>query len=110
MDIENLIMFVLSTIGCAFIIVDGSIFENFRFLVKRFFEKIKLPSFGSIVDCYLCCGTWCGFFMGWVWISNNGFKIFACGCAGAFLANLAASTLNLIEALTIVNFTDKEND
>lgn len=110
MTTQNLILFILSTIGCTHIIVDGSIMENFRILVKSFFEKIKIPSLGGVVDCYLCCGTWCGFFMGWVWLSKNPFEIFACGCAGAFLANFAASISNLIEASTIVNLMDKEEN
>jgi hypothetical protein len=109
MSIENLILFALSTIGMAHIIVDGSIMEWFRTLVKYLTAKIGVPSLGGVVDCYLCCGTWCGFLMGAIWISHIPFQIFACGCAGGFLANLAAVALNWIEAATIVNLPNDNN-
>lgn len=90
------------------IIVDGSIMEKFRELIKTLAFRIKAPTLGGIVDCYLCAGTWCGFLMGYIWISNEPLKIFACGCAGGFLANLAAAIINLIEASTIMKLPDDE--
>jgi hypothetical protein len=48
--------------------------------------------------------------MGWVWISNNPFEIFACGCAGGFLSNFAAVFLNWIESATIVNLPTEDNE
>jgi len=109
MNIETLILFALSSIGLSHIIVDGSIMEWFRKLVKSITAKIGLPSMGGVVDCYLCCGTWCGFLMGAIWISQNPLQIFACGCAGGFLANFAAVILNWLEAATIVNLPNDEN-
>lgn len=109
MNIEILILFALSTIGLSHIIVDGSIMEWFRTFVKYITAKIGVPSIGGVVDCYLCCGTWCGFLMGGIWISNNPYQIFACGCAGGFLANLAAVVLNWLEAATIVNLPNDDN-
>lgn len=106
MNVVTLLLFVLSTIGMTHIIVDGSIMQWFRDLVKKGSEKIGIPSFGGVVDCYLCCGTWCGFVMGLIWVSTNPFQVFACGCAGGFLANLAAVIMNWIEAATIVNLPD----
>lgn len=99
----NLILFVLSTIGMTHVIVDGSIMQWFRDLVKDLTVRLNVPSFGGVVDCYLCCGTWCGFLMGAIWITHNPFQIFACGCAGGFLANCGAVLLNWIESATIVN-------
>lgn len=99
----NLILFVLSTIGMTHIIVDGSIMQWFRDLVKYLTAKLNAPSLGGVVDCYLCCGTWCGFLMGFIWVTTNPLQIFACGCAGGFLANLAAVILNWLESATIVN-------
>lgn len=104
----NLILFVLSTVGMTHIIVDGSIFEGLRSLIKNVAKKVRLEKLGSIVDCYLCAGTWCGFFMGYVWVSERPLEVFACGCAGGFLANLGASIVNLIEAKTIANFSQDE--
>lgn len=109
-DISTLILFVISTIGMTHIIVDGSIMEWFRKLVKWSADKLKAPKLGGVVDCYLCAGTWCGFAMGWTLISQNIFVILACGFAGAFLANLGAVFLNLLEAMTIVNLPDKDDD
>ena len=108
MNTENLILYILSTIGMAHIIVDASIMEWFRTFVKSKSAKIGIPHFGGVVDCYLCCGTWCGFLMGAIWVSYNPFQIFACGCAGGFLANLAAVSLNWLEAATIVNLPNDE--
>lgn len=101
-------MFVLSTIGMSHIIVDGSIFEGLRDFVRSFTKKIGLEHLGSIVDCYLCSGTWCGFFMGYVWISQDPFEVFACGCAGGFLSSLGSSVNNWIESSTIVNLPQDE--
>jgi hypothetical protein len=104
----NLIMFILSAIGMTHIIVDGSILEGFRTLFKSLTKKVGLEHLGGVVDCYLCAGTWCGFFMGYVWLTHNPLEIFACGCAGGFLANTAATILNLIESLTMVNLPENE--
>ena len=92
------------------IIVDGSILEWFRALVKNTANLIRLPHLGSIVDCYMCSGTWCGFLMGYAWLSDEPLKIFACGCAGGFLSNLAASLLNLIEAATFIRLPDGDKN
>lgn len=109
MDLTVLVFFVLSTIGMTHIIVDGSILEWFRDFVKKASNALRIPSFGKVVDCYLCAGTWCGFAMGLILVSKDPFIIFACGCAGGFLANLAAVLLNWIEAMTIVNLpSDKD--
>lgn len=102
-DFTVLFMFILSTIGMCHIIVDSSIMEAFRNLVKSFSKKIGMPKIGGVVDCHLCAGTWCGFVMGLIWISYNPFYIFACGCAGGFLCNFSAIFLNWLEAATIVN-------
>jgi len=110
MNFVQLFMFVVSTIGMSHIIVDGSILQWFRDLVKIIAFKIRVPKLGGVVDCYLCCGTWCGFFMGWVWLSTSPWEIFACGCAGGFLANFAAVYLNWIESATIVNLPSEENN
>lgn len=92
----------------AHIIVDASIMEWFRDFVKWASVKFKMPNFGSVVDCYLCCGTWCGFFMGFIWISHNPFKVLACGFIGGFVANFATLVNNWIEAQAIANYSNEE--
>ena len=108
-NMVNLILFIVSTIGMTHIIVDGSILERFRIFFKEYSKKLYVPTLGSIVDCYLCSGTWCGFLMGYIWISKDPLEVFACGCAGGFLANFAATVSNWIESATIMNFPN-END
>lgn len=103
----NLILFALGTIGMSQIIVDGSIFEGPRNIIKYISKIVKLEHLGTIVDCYLCSGTWCGFLMGYIWISDDPFKIFACGCAGGFLSSLGSSFINLIESYTIGNLSNE---
>jgi len=152
MNTLTFLMFILTTIGLAHIIVDGSIFESVRKLVKDWSAKAKESSrnlklaltgigvaafilctmrfgfeglplfgllmlvlvlwadFGSVVDCYLCSGTWAGFLMGYIWLTHDPLQIFACGCAGGFIANLAAMILNWIEASTIVNLPDDNKE
>lgn len=105
----DFVLFFLSTVGMSHIIVDGSIFESFRSFIKSYSEKLKVPHLGTIVECYMCSGTWCGFFMGYVWISDDLLKIFACGCAGGFVSNFAAIIINYFESLTIVNLPDNTN-
>lgn len=104
----NFIMFILSTIGMSHIIVDSVIMEWFRVFVKSKSIKLGIPGFGGVVDCYLCCGTWCGFLMGLIWLSYNPFQVLACGCAGGFISNFAAVMLNWLEAATIVNLPNEK--
>lgn len=104
----NLIIYILSTIGMTHIIVDGSIMEGFRSIFKKITNRLKLTTLSGLVDCYLCAGTWCGFLMGYIWISKTPLEVFACGCAGGFLANFAAALINWIEASTLVNLPDKD--
>lgn len=108
----SLFMFVIATIGMTHIIVDGSITQKLRDGWKALTAKLGVPSLGELVDCYLCCGTWCGFLMGWVWLDASIWQIIAAGFAGGFLSNFAAVVLNWLEAGTIVNLppADKEKN
>lgn len=106
MTFVDFVLFALATVGMSHIIVDGSIFEGFRSKIKSLSEKIKVPHLGTVFECYMCSGTWCGFLMGYIWLSNDPWKIFASGCAGGFVSNLAAILINYLESLTIVNLPD----
>ncbi len=101
-------LFVVSTVGLAHIIVDGSIMKWFRDGMKGLAKTLGWPALGDVVDCYLCCGTWCGFLMGLLWISYNPLKVLACGFAGGILANFVAVYLNYLEAQTIVSIDHKD--
>lgn len=106
----HFLLFVLSTVGMSHIIVDGSILQWLRDLVKKVANSIKMPKLGGVVDCYMCSGTWCGFFMGWVWLTIDPWQIFACGCAGGFLANFAAVLLNWLESQTVLHFPNETHN
>lgn len=118
MSFYDLLMYLLSTVGMCHIVVDGSILEWFRDFVKKAAAKCKMPKLGTIVDCYMCAGTWCGFLMGYVWLVcprweqlGSGLawaEVFACGCAGGFLSNFAAVLLNWIEANTMVHLPEEK--
>ncbi len=96
-DFTRLFLFVFGTIGLAHIIVDSKIFASVREWLKK-----KLPDkVYWVVECYQCCGTWCGFLLALLLLSYNPFVILAGGFAGSFLASWAAFHLNYVEAKTI---------
>ncbi len=114
---EEFLLFVFASIGMAHIVVDGSILEPFRNLMKKLAEKFNSPKIGEVVECYMCSGTWSGFIMGYViygYQLNNVFlcllTVFACGCAGGFLSNFAAILMNYIESATIVNMPEQNKE
>jgi hypothetical protein len=82
-------------------------FVGFPYFIALLILCVLWLDFGGVVDCYLCSGTWAGFLMGYIWLTNDPAQIFACGCAGGFISNLGAMILNWIEALTIVNLPDE---
>lgn len=103
---ENVILFCLATIGLCLIIVDSVIMQPVRNWLKT-----KLPhNIYSIFECYQCSGTWCGFLMGWIFVSNSPFIIFGCGCAGGFLGTVSAMFLSYLEAQTIINLGDDKDE
>lgn len=111
---QDFLLFTFATIGMAHIIVDGSIMESFRKFFKSITEKLGVPKAGDVVECYMCCGTWCGFLMGYIIFAIGDSLataipiVFACGCAGGFLSNFAAMILNWIESATIVNMPQEK--
>ena len=106
--IATFLFFAFSVIGMTHIIIDGSIMSWFRDWIGRVSERNSWPKLRELFGCYLCCGTWCGFLMGWIWVTNNPFQILACGFAGGFLSNFAATVMNWLEAGTIVNLPSVE--
>lgn len=98
----NFLFFLICTVGMCHIIIDGNILEWFRNFIKNLAIKIGKPKWGEVVECYMCCGTWCGFLMAGLWISWNPFKIIALGFAGGFLSNFFAVLLNYLESQTII--------
>ena len=99
----DFLLFALSVIGMTHIIVDGSIFQGVRDVLKKWLPT-KLY---RLFECYQCTGTWAGFFLGYFLLHYTDlFAIFACGCAGSFLATWAATDLNYLEARIIVSIEE----
>jgi hypothetical protein len=101
---SNFLLFATAAIGMTHIIVDSSILEFFR----EAYKKVVPEKFKSLVDCYMCCGFWCGMFCAWAVYSPSWWTVLVGGFAGSFLANFAATFLNWVEAGTIVNL--EKND
>lgn len=106
MSISSLILFCLSVIGFTHIIVDpATIMKPFR----DFIEKYCFSWLNKLFSCYQCCGTWVGFFCGWVLLTDDPLEIFLCGMAGSFLSTFATTYLNYLEAKSIVELNDENN-
>lgn len=116
MNLASVFMFVVSVVGLTHVIVDSAIMENPRNL----FKKIVPEWFGSVVDCYMCCGVWCGWFVASVLfpvdvsshysIFMGIMTIFVSGFAGSYLSNFAAIQLNHIEAATLGYLEQEEKE
>jgi hypothetical protein len=101
----NFLLFALAVVGMTHILVDpATIVKPFRDLISNVYWLDKLFS------CYQCCGTWVGFFFGYLLISKDIPTVFACGMAGSFLSTLSASFLNYLEARTLVDLEENENE
>jgi hypothetical protein len=99
----DLIIYVVATIGLTHILIDGSIFEPLRNLVRKFApQKIS-----QLISCYQCLGCWVGFLTGYYLLGGDWVHTLAGGFAGSFLSNWAAIYLNYLEASTIVNMGEQ---
>ena len=103
----NFLLFCLGVVGMTHIIVDpATITKPFR----DFVSKYCFSWLDKLLSCYQCCGTWVGFLLGFLLISDNIFVVFSCGMTGSFLSTLSASFLNYLEARTIINLEENSND
>ena len=80
----NLILFILSVVGMTHIMVDSEIMDPVDEWAKN---RLPAKLHHGLFECYQCCGFWCGVALGLVLVSVNLFVLFACGCAGSFLAD-----------------------
>jgi hypothetical protein len=108
MQLSNIILFILASIGMTHIIVDGNIFESTRSWLKKHLPEHVY----SLFECYQCTGFWCGVIVGYFiiavfqpwWIQ---FPItFFCGCASSYLSVLAITHMNALEAQTVIAIKD----
>ena len=88
-----MILFILAVIGMTHIIVDSKIMEPVQTWIAP-----RCPFIGQIMECQQCAGFWCGVFLSPL-IGLDPLNIFACGCAGSFLAQLGYWILDALEAL-----------
>ena len=91
-----MILFTLATIGMTHILVDSEIMTP----VDAWAEK-HLPAtvHHGVFECYQCSGFWCGMILGYFLIGTNVSIVFACGCAGSFLADLGKLILDRLEGV-----------
>jgi len=88
----NVLLFILGVVGMTHIIVDGEISAPVYQWIKP-----RLPMVARIMDCYQCCGFWCGIALGLALLSYRPWSVFAAGCAGTFLAQLGWLVLDCLE-------------
>lgn len=125
----NFLLFCLAAIGFCHIIIDGSISVRPKAWLKK-----KLPAdIYSIFECYQCCGFWTGVISGLVLLNFIPEQIYSknltiyilqhvlqatllflqailFGCAGSFLSVFGANLLNVMEAMTIIRYKDKDEN
>ena len=90
-------LFVLAVIGMTHIVVESTIMEPVDEWAKNHFPT-KLHH--GLFECQQCSGFWCGVFLGLTIVSFNPLVLFACGCAGSFLAQLGYWVIEALEACT----------
>lgn len=91
-----MILFILGVIGMTHILVDSEIMEPVDEWAKTWMPA-KLHH--GLFECYACSGFWCGVVMGLFTVSANPLILFACGCAGSFLADLGKDILDRLEGV-----------
>lgn len=108
MELTNLVLFVIGSVGMTHIVVEGEIFRP----VRSFVEKYTFNFLSKLINCYQCSGFWCGVFMGLgLYFPENYnlqsiFRIFACGCVSSCLSYFWAMYLTYIEANTTIKTHD----
>lgn len=100
--IGTFLFFAVAVIGFTHILVDSSLFQPVRDWLKT---KLH-PYVYGILECYQCCGFWCGIIVSLILLSYNPFNVFLGGCAGSFLAVWGANYLNYLEAKSIVEIDE----
>lgn len=99
---QELIIFILGSVGMTHIIIDGAIFDIPRKILRR-----TLPLYlHNLFECYMCCGFWCGVFLSYFLLSKNPFFVFSCGCSCSLLSHFHATFLNFLETLSIKNINE----
>lgn len=105
MNVTNLILFLMATVGLTNIMVFGSIFNSLRHHMRK-----ALPAhIYELFECYQCMGTWVGAGCGYVLMTHDAVGVAMCAFAGSFAAHYAALAQEWLEANSVVTITDHED-
>jgi len=88
------LLFLLAVSGMTHIVVDSEIMEPVDEWAKSWMPA-RLHH--GLFECYQCSGFWCGIVLGLLVVSVNPCVVFACGCAGSFLADFSESAFKYLE-------------
>ena len=109
-NLSDVLFFCLAVVGMSHIIVESVFFLPLReWLGKKSEQNNLLKFINKIVNCYQCCGTWCGFLLGLVLLSYNPLVIFASGCVGSFVSYTAAVLLTYLETNSVSSAENGSN-
>lgn len=100
-----LVLFILSSIGLTHIVVDGSIFQPIRDVLK----KILPTKVYTVFECYQCAGTWCGLICGAMLFEVTVWNLLVSAFAGSFLSTWSITYLNYLEARTLIDINEKDD-
>jgi len=89
-----ILLFLVAVIGMTHIVVDSEIMEPVDEWAKSWMPA-KLHH--GLFECYQCSGFWCGVVLGLMVVSVHPCIVFACGCAGSFLADVSESAFKYLE-------------
>ena len=89
-----MILFVLAVIGMTHILVSSEIMDPVDDWARTWMPP---QVHRGLFECYQCAGFWCGMLLGMLLVSINPVTIFACGCAGSFVADLSESLFKIVE-------------
>ena len=118
---EALILFLLAAAGMTHVVVDSTVADPFRRLMKWTSKNLLLlleplpkdvwytktlqwlavvPS--EVVDCHQCSGFWCGVICGYILICHNLWSVIMCGFASSITALFAAYVFTYLQAKSII--------
>jgi hypothetical protein len=86
-------LFFLAVIGMTHILIDSEIMEPVDTWAR---QHLPPKLYHGLFECYQCAGFWCGVLLSPL-VSLNPFVMFACGCAGSFLADYSESAFKHLE-------------
>lgn len=84
----NLIIFILSSVGCTFIVTESYIFSPIREYITK-----KIPKLGYLLGCNQCMGMWVGMFISLIFINLSIYTILF-GCITSLISKVLTEKIN----------------